>query len=289
MRLGQLARKYDVSLQEIISYLNEIDPSQDQEAFHQNSKLDEQLELMVVEYFDVKLDVSKDPQEVAEEEDFGNSKVIPTVLETEINEETEVKLQMELDPSLPPIKILESSTKTEELPKKEHEVIETDKLIELLDDEESEVDLSKITLIKAPKRELDGLKVVGKIDLPEPKTKTADNTEEQEEVPRSDRKDKNQQPNLDAEEKEARRLKFKDRREKYDAQQAKLEKEKRNKENKALKKARYEQNVRPAKPIKAKKIDLIIEEKESIEIIAQRPLPKTIFGKFWRWLDASSS
>ena len=282
MRLGQLARKYDVSLQEIISYLNEIDPAHD--SLHHNSKLDEQIELMVVEHFDIKLVAPEDPQNVIAEEDIKESEQIPENPLEEINEEIEAELQMELDPSLPPIKIQESPSKTEDLPRKEHEVIETDKLIELLDSEETEVDLSNITLIKAPKKELDGLKVLGKIDLPEPKSKSDTISEQPEKKPKPDRYVKHDRQRLSDEERENRRLKAKKKKEDYERRQEKRRKEEEKKQKKALNKARYEQKMQQVKSSQPKQ--KAPSQDELPEVNDLPPKPETILGKVWAWLKA---
>lgn len=282
MRLGQLARKYDVSLQEIISYLNEIDPAHD--SLHHNSKLGEQIELMIVEHFDIKLVPPEDPQNVIAEEVTKESEQIPENPLEEINEEIEAELQMELDPSLPPIKIQESPSKTEDLPRKEHEVIETDKLIELLDSEETEVNLSNITLIKAPKKELDGLKVLGKIDLPKPKSKSDTIIEQPEKKPKPDRYVKHDRQRLSDEERENRRLKAKKKKEDYERRQEERRKEEEKKQKKALNKARYEQRMQQVKSSQPK--HKAQSQDELPEVNDFPPKPKAILGKFWAWLKA---
>jgi len=282
MRLGQLARKYDVSLQDIISYLNKINPSH--ESLHHNSKLDDQIELMVIEHFDVKLEVLDDPQEVINDEDSEKSDEIPVEPVVEINMETEADLQMELDPSLPPIKSQESPTETEDIPKKEHEVIETDRLIELMDSEDTEVDLSSITLIKAPKKELDGLKVLGKIDLPEPKSKKSSKSEEQILEQDTEREKRQERQRLRDEDQEKRRLNAKRKKEEYEGRQEVRRKNEKKKLKKAFNKDRYEKKMQQIKASQPK--PEIQKEDISSEVNDIAPKPKTILGKFWNWLKA---
>jgi hypothetical protein len=282
MRLGQLARKYDVSLQEIISYLNEIDPKN--ESLHHNSKLDEQIELMVIEHFDVRLDSPEDYQEVIAVDAPEESEQIPEEPAIAINEETEADLQMELDPSLPPIKVQESHNETEKKPKKERQVIETDRLIELMESEDTEVDLSNITLIKAPKKELDGLKILGKIDLPEPKSKTDVKSEQAEEEPKPDRDVRHDRRRLSDEELEKRRLNAKKKKEEYEGRQEERRKNEKKKRIKANKKERYEQKMQQGKVSQPKHKLQVQDEPPEVNVIPTKPT--TILGKFWNWLKA---
>jgi len=116
MRLGQLARKYGVSPQKIISFIKEVEPDSDQ--LGENSKLSDQLKDMVANRFD-------------------NSQ--PTKEEPEIVDQPDIEIAS-----------IESTIK--DAPKKPDVVIETDKLLELLESEEAPNELEKITLIKAPKK-----------------------------------------------------------------------------------------------------------------------------------------
>lgn len=277
MRLGQLARKYDVSIEEIITYIKEIGAYQHE--LKPNSKLEEKTKDLVAEHFDHLLEPSSENMEEPSDklEKPSNELIEDTGESTEVPQDVQ-------DILLP-----ESEYQEMALPLRENKSIETDRLLELLESDEQEVDLSKITLIKAPKKELSGLKVLGKIELEEPKTKITAKTEEQEKEPRPDRKTKHQHQQLSAEEQEEKRLKFKKRREEYDALQEKLQKEKQQKQRKAFNKARYEQKVKGAKSNQQKKKDEIPRQEETPVVKKeQRPIPKTVFGKFWRWLDASS-
>ena len=203
MRLGQLARKYDISSQEIISFINKIDPTHP--ALHNNSKLEEQLEAVVIKHFDEFLGLTSEPLEVVEqniiEEEHGekNPDLNDPVLSDDQEDEVEELTQSDPDPIQEPAETLEA-------PEAKGESIDTDRLLELLDSEDGDVDLSNITLIKAPKKELSGLKVVGKIELKEPKVKSKENKASEEKDTASERKNSRQFRGLSEEEREERRL-----------------------------------------------------------------------------------
>lgn len=171
----------------------------------------------------------------------------------------------------------------------EDEVIQTDKLIELLESEEPIEGLDKIKLIKAPKRELAGLKVLGKVDLPEPKKKPE--PEEKEE----DRAERLERQRVSEEEREKRRLRAKRKKEEYDERQERRRKAKEAKEKKARKEEHYRQKLSKAEaqPVKrpAKKrvhvpMDVEPEAPQSQEALEPKQKPKSILGKFWGWLNA---
>lgn len=144
MRLGKLARTVSLKPKELIEFLS----NQGKESYtHANSKVSEEEVRFVLNHFGIKL---------------------PTEPENEIPNE-EQKPILEVDHKL----VSETSeTQTEEI---ETNIIEP--AVELLHVEHSkkvndqnsvpEVELPDIEVIKAPKIELPGLKVLGKIDLPE--------------------------------------------------------------------------------------------------------------------------
>lgn len=132
-------------------------------------------------------------------------------------------------------------------------------------------------LIKAPKVELAGLKVLGKIELPEPKKKETNSegstTEEKptkkfgqpRERKQFERRDNRNPISLqrEREEREAERKR---------QEQLKLEKE--------LKTKRYLNKIKqqPNKPVK-----LVKEEVEEV-VTVEEPQPTTLWGKFIKWL-----
>ncbi len=148
----------------------------------------------------------------------------------------------------------------------------------------------KIEVIKAPKVELSGLKVLGKIELPESKKKDIEPIAEQAQndqlipaevvkpprqenrKPYINRKEvSNHRPlkNSIAEERERKAVEA----EKRKREQQKQEKEKRTQH--------YLSKVKVVAPIKS--IKLVKEEVE--EFTPSAPVPKTIWGKFMKWLN----
>ena len=256
MRLGQLARKYGISKKDIISYLKEVDPTL--HSLGQNTKLDEQTVILIGNRFG-------EPEELFDP--------LNAPVEIEAPEDTPFEIMENENELVEATEELSTPTSTSE-----GEAIETDKLMELLEDEEQEVDLSNITLIKAPKKELEGLKVVGKIELPEPKPKAKAKKEAKE--PKNRRSDAG---NLSPEEREKRRLKAKKRKEAYEERQERRRKEKEKKRRKALNKARYQQKVQQAK---ANKLKHKHQQPKVEEVAIEEPPapPKTLLGRFWRWM-----
>ncbi len=273
MRLGQLARKYGISKKEVISYLKDQDPSL--HSLGHNTKLDEQSVALIASHF-------ADPE-----------KMFIDQQEQQVDEQQEQEQQLPRDTAEPVVSAPESldqatadpedvvAPENRETPAKKEEVaIETDKLLEMLESEEEPVDLSKITLIKAPKKELEGLKVVGKIELPEPKKKL---TKEEKEAKSEDRR-KQREPRLSEEEREKRRLKAKKKKEAYQARQERRRKEKEKQRKKALSKVRYQQKVQQAKAIKQKQKPVAPRPEPAAQVEQVPSPPKTALGKLWRWL-----
>jgi len=141
----------------------------------------------------------------------------------------------------------------------------------------------KIEIIKAPKVELSGLKVLGKIDLPEPKRKEQTTTEIQpnaeegmEIKPRAERTksvhsrtprpNPRQSKNPIALQREREEMEAQRKREEAKA----LEKEKRAQH--------YFNKVKVVTPVKTSKYDQVVEE-----VAEPIPQPKTLLGKFLRW------
>ena len=285
MRLGQLARKYGISKKDIITYLKEKDPKL--HSLGQNTKLDEALVELLSSRFGDPEQLFDDPVTDTSEENHEMS--TPEA----VNEEQEPALTQALDveqqtPPSPQDEEIEPSTTdtSDDKPVSvaktaKGEAIETDKLLELLEDEEKEVDLSKITLIKAPKRELEGLKVVGKIELPEPKPKSDASASVKDRKAKS--RNRSERPVLSEEEREKRRLKAKSKKEAYEARQERRRKEQEKKQRKAQNKARYQQKVQQAKASQSKQ-KRHQPKHEDTTIEAPTPPPKTVLGKLWRWL-----
>jgi hypothetical protein len=150
-----------------------------------------------------------------------------------------------------------------------------------------------IEVIRAPKVELSGLKVVGKIDLPEPKKKeeppkdelSSSDTTVPAEVTKERREPRKQ---FDKNKRRFQRVEnnpiaLQREREAKEAEKKRQEQLARDKEKRTQK---YLQNYKPAPPTKAAKL----VKEDVIEMTPQDLVepPKTIFGKILRWLTKAS-
>lgn len=292
MRIGQLARKYDIPVQEIISYLEER--SLEGQPYHPNAKLEEPVELELLSHFGVVVEEEVPEPEPEEEAKLPTEKMIGEPDEEAIADEPEKSpVESPSEPLTAAEEIaavegdimmgeLEDSRKVDQSqpkPVSKDEIIQSDQLLELLDSDEPPADLEKIKLIKAPKRELAGLKVLGKVDLPEPKKKQ----EEKEETSEASGQ-KNRRPQLSEEEKEKRRLKAKRKKEAFEARQEKRRKEEENERVKKLKAAHYQEKLKKAEVVKQRKSPK--PQQVPAPVVSEtRPEPKTLLGKWWRWMN----
>lgn len=308
MRLGQFARKYDVPVQDIITYLEE----ETGEKFHANAKIYDTLEAKVFDHFELIPAIEEDIDDQSQDEVATLETAADEETEPEVLSDIETKEEAEEWPATPEDEIaaldgdlatavvkeevvdqiVENATAEEDDNAKHEpapdEVIQTDKLLEMLESDEAPADLDRIKLIKAPKKELSGLKVVGKVDLPEPKKKE-EKEKENEIVTEKDLREyrnpgrKKRQPLTEAE-KEKRRLKAKKKKEAYEARQAERRKEQEDRKKKARKEAHYKQKLEQAKAVqtkqKANQPSIAPKQKED-----SRPEPKTVLGRFWRWMN----
>jgi len=155
-------------------------------------------------------------------------------------------------------------------------------------DSQQDAPAENYDVIRAPKIELSGLKVVGKIDLPEPKKKEEPAVEEKPSVDdakkeRSDNRkpfdaNRNRRPRPEKNPVAVQREK-----EAKQAQKKLLEQQARDKEKRTQ---NYLKNYKPASPTKAAKLI-----KEHVVEMTPQELeepPKTIFGKILRWLTKAS-
>ncbi len=288
MRIRQLASNYHLSIQELTEYLVKLEiPSQ---SLHPNAKLNNDTIEKIVAYFELKpLDSEEDLKKDTELDQLkdvekNKEKKIVTIKESKVVEEHS---------------LIESGTKENDLSEgtpveatdpKEDGVILSDQLLEIIESEEILTDLQKIKLIKAPKKELAGLKVLGKIEIPEdPRRKNKKKETEWSAV------DPEQKQKLE-EKKENKRVRAKIKKEAYEERQTKKEKDKERARRKNLKKAYYRERLSkknthsaPTKQHKPnRKAYLTTEEGETKEkSIQQKKQPKTVFGKFWQWLNSS--
>ena len=261
MRLGQLARKLALRPSQIVDYLatKQIFPDEGS-----NARLSDEVTVRVVLHFA--------PGRLNEIMTVEDKNPEPVAIPAPVNEEPVIT------------QTVEEVVTVEATPSPMMEVTE----------EKPEVEV-----IKAPKVELSGLKVLGKIELPESKKKIAPVTEsqegtgetatagEQENIPATEKKQRRPEPRVNTQ-----------RRDNYPQrpvrnpiavqreEQARKEEEKRKAKLEREKEKRtqyYFQRVKTGQPTKAAKI--VDEPTESLSWKEEKPAPKTWFGKFLRWLN----
>jgi hypothetical protein len=254
MRLGQLARKLALRPSQIVDYLAAKQIFPDEGS---NARLsDEVTERVVLHFAPARLN------EIMMVEDKNPE---PISVVTPIPEEPEIGSEEEI--------VLAETASTSEI--------------------EGTDGKQEVEVIKAPKVELSGLKVLGKIELPEPKKKSAPVTEtiEGEEAPaeqipvtekrsrRSEPRVTNQQRNYTqrTERNPIALQREQKAREEEEKRKAKLEREKEKRTQ------YYLQRVKTGQPTKSAKI--VSEPTESFSLKEEKPAPKTWLGKFLRWLN----
>lgn len=136
-------------------------------------------------------------------------------------------------------------------------------------------------IITAPKIELSGLKVLGKIEIAEKKKKEIDNTEQATEVTvdAKPRVEKRQRPHREFQERPQKNpIALQREREEQEAQKTRKEKALREKEKKTY---NYLSRVQPQTSVKKTRY---LKEEITSEPIAEEEAPKTLWGKFKKWL-----
>jgi hypothetical protein len=260
MRLGQLARKLALRPSQIVDYLatKQIFPDEGS-----NARLSDEVTERVVLHFA--------PERLNEIMAVEDKNPEPIATPAPVNEEPVITqiVEEELTVAATPSPVMEV---TEEKP--------------------------EVEVIKAPKVELSGLKVLGKIELPEPKKKTAPVAElpegtvvategEAEKIPATEKKQRRPEPRVNTQRKDnypqrPARNPIAVQREEH----ARMEEEKRKAKSEREKEKRtqyYLQRVKTGQPTKAAK--MVDEPTESLSLKEERPAPKTWFGNFLRWLN----
>lgn len=152
MRLGQLARKLDVKVNEIVDFLNDEHNISIESDL--NTKIEGEALDYVVDHYKVEADEIIEP-DVVKDDDVDAEKT-PEIIEEEVETITEPELI--------------ETVELEEDPVEEDSVVENNEKLVVESEDGEEIELNVVDgVIKAPKKELSGFKVVGKIDLTEPK------------------------------------------------------------------------------------------------------------------------
>jgi len=253
MRLGQLARKLALRPSQIVDYLSAKGIFNEEGS---NARLSDEIANQVILHFA--------PHRVTEILSADETIQEPSVL-----------------PAKPEVLMIENKSKVE----KEIAAEAISALPVTLPEEKPEV-------IKAPKVELSGLKVLGKIDLPEPKKKVSVETSEEcnhsEDKPEAEKKPVRREPQNNFQRRESYKkrparnpmaeLREKNAREEEAKRNAKAERDKEKRTQ------YYFQRVKTGQPTKA--VKLMAEPVETYSSKDVRPEPKTWWGKFLRWLNS---
>jgi hypothetical protein len=155
-------------------------------------------------------------------------------------------------------------------------------------DQQQDAPVENNEVIRAAKIELSGLKVVGKIDLPEPKKKEEVAAEENPAVDDSKKERRENRKTFDVNRNRRQRpeknpVALQREKEAREAQKKRLEQQAREKEKRTQ---NYLKNYKPSSPTKAVKL-----VKEAVVQMTPKELeepPKTLFGKILRWLTKAS-
>ncbi|MEM6735106.1 MAG: translation initiation factor IF-2 N-terminal domain-containing protein [Bacteroidota bacterium] len=328
MRISQLARKHDLSVQEIISFLQALDKPL--KSIYPNARLDESTIAQLMDHFGLVTETiaNKRVVEVSQqsnktdlkektaskkaifmasinENPFKNEQIEPEKIESRSieeqpelpdipNENTEIKGEAIIEDKIDLKRLTAAPTEIDmekrsecnktEVPKDE-EIIQSDQLIKMLESEEQPTDIKKIKLIKAPKKKLNGLKVLDKIDIPEDPRKKGKEQEQKPPPLKLSPEERAERVKKREEYKEKRRLESKKKQEAYEARKEQRRKEQEATRLKAIKEAHYRQKLNQANTQKSK----LKSRKGSPQMgqIAGKQLPqtKTLLGKFWRWLN----
>ncbi|WMN07460.1 hypothetical protein QYS48_28825 [Marivirga arenosa] len=277
MRLAQAARKLSMTTEEIVDFLQlrGIEIEKDS-----NTKLSAESIQVLYKYFEIEEEepvekVEVQPDEIQDEQADAN---IPTEEEAEVNEEivSEKLGQEESNEIAEP----QQEEKVEEVQASEKKSFKT--VGELLESEDETTDEDLV--IKAPKVELKGLNVVGKIDLPEPKPKEEKQEDKpdklQPRVKKNYQKGNNKKSRRNRKELTPAQIRQKEE-EREERKRKRIEKEKKKKREEF-----YKENILKPKQEEQKKKT----KKKKIKVVEQKiqpnqPKPKTVLGKFWRWLN----
>ncbi len=250
MRLGQLARKLSVTPSQVLDYFASISVQVEN---HTNARIpDAQLARVVAHFAPERM---KEILAIADEP--VPSQPLPVEAEAPVEPESEpAPAEPAPEPVVTHAMPVEPTPEPTELPE----------------------------VIKAPKVELSGLKVLGKIDLPEPKKKeptaeAPEETTESETVRPQERRRQTFERRPQRPQKPRKNpVALQREREEAEARRKREEELKKQKERKAQ---HYYKKVKPQAP--TKKVKLIDEQVDVLPEMEERP--KTWWGRFMKWLN----
>lgn len=277
MRLGQLSRKVNVKPTEILSYLkNEFDVEL---GSHLNTKVEDELADKVINNF-AKPKPETPKKEVVKEianeiESSVSEPIIDSTIEDEVISTDDTSTAVSLEK--------EESTPTAEFQPNE---------------EVDPATIQNAELIKAPKVELTGPKVIGKIELPPSleeqmvevdgvmmsKAEIANRKKEERKAKREKREERKSRSS-----KSVRKSRVKSEAQieqiKRDKAAEEMAKRLERREKRIASKRKEEKKVKPTfvpKPKKKKSAKAIEIEKQEIN---KKPEPTTWYGKLWKWFN----
>lgn len=302
MRLGQLARKVNVKPAQIISFLEKEHDITVEENL--NSKIEEKsLELVLAEFkVEEVLEESKiEMDKTVSDENSENETALPIIAE-EIEEDITSDISQEVEPvgelkedDIVLVESTEGNTVTDE----------PEKLI-AVDEDGEEIELHVVDgIIKAPKKELEGFKVVGKIELPKKKkpvtfiiTNGGNSTditdeilEKREELARHKKEQylarKKKRQTKANERKGGKRKVLTELELKEKANKLAVEKQIQNtKVDKNLKKKHYQENIQPKSTSHKKKKKKSSTKTDGIKTVkGYEKEPTTRLGRIWKWFN----
>ena len=304
MRLGQLARKVNVKPAQIVSFLKkEHNITVDDNL---NSKIEDDSLALVLENFKLENKNASTKVKEAIVTETREEEVIETIapmIEAVSKEEIVVEL-VEFDEK----EKLKEAVTTENISTVPTPIVEPraeEKLI-AIDEDGEEIELNVVDgIIKAPKKELDGFKVVGKIDLPTKAkavtflvSKGSDSVDVTEDIETKrqelaarkkeeylERKKKRQ--NKASQRKKGGRKVLTEIELKDKANKLAVEKQIQNsKVNKELKKKHYQENIQAKSAShKKKKKKKITKENDVKSVKGYDKKPTTTLGKIWKWFN----
>ncbi|WP_296621443.1 hypothetical protein [Marivirga sp.] len=277
MRLAQAARKLSITTEDIVDFLEIRGMTVEKDS---NTKLEERAVQLLYKHFDIEEDSKL--KGVEPKEDIGT---------IEIKEEEQTIPEIDLPKSEGQKEDVTESQEIEETEiESEENLVEekpNNKLFKTVDELlEGESDNSSDDfVIKAPKVELKGLNIVGKIDLPEPKPKPEVEQKEESKVNRRKKSHlKTREDRKPPKKRQKRELTPTEIRKREEQKEAR-KRERVEKEKKKKREQFYREKILKPKQIEQKN-KLKKRKSSAVETGSeQKPQPKTVLGKFWLWLN----
>ncbi|SFT55326.1 hypothetical protein SAMN05216474_1278 [Lishizhenia tianjinensis] len=285
MRLGQLARRLSIKTDKIVKFLEETKDTKIGE--HPNTKIPDEFVDDVINHFK--------PEPIKEMVAALNEIPEESLQENLVEENLEPKEEQEIEvENKAPLEIIaeqeeplnDTSDESAENPHSENTTPTENNPEEESPLEEEELNIVD-GVIKAPKQELGGVKVIGKIDLPEPKVETPEEAISSEETPTTERSEEVEVTKVKKQVKrktpEQKRKQQQERRRKQELAEQKAKEERKKEIEQQKRKEHYLKQLEEQKakaPAKKKK-----KAKSQPKKKVKQEAPKGIWKKFLYWLN----